>query len=154
FIAFSVAPFPTWGPLLAAAALASLWRDGYTYPSMPTAHEAATDGFFVGTFILLSQVLLLLPAGSWTVPPAIFLRGLPTGMIRSAGWRFSFRIGRPDRGPLRESYLSAWRLTALWLAGAVALSAGNKNMFLTEGHLRDFLIGLSPMPFSLGIRLQ
>jgi hypothetical protein len=146
FIGFSAAPSTSWGWILAAAALISLWRDGHTYPAEPSALAAAKDGFWIGMVLLFAGVLI--------VRPQEVVRAVPVTMSMIALTRFVFRLQRPDRGPIEEDYLSAWQLCILWIVGWGTLSAGYKAMFVEHDIVRDHVLGTLLIPLGLAIRFQ
>jgi len=137
---------------LAVAIPVLIWRDAHKHLK-PSPEDPAMDGFLVGATVLVSQLLLFFPTGSSARDGLLIGTGM--SMVFVSGWRIVFPMNDPAPEPALKPYRRAWRMTLLWLIGAVALIAAGRQILQSNRHLVDFLLGfvpLSVLTISLALR--
>lgn len=148
YISFAVAPVLPSLILIAVALGALLLRDGYIHPAKGSPDEAATDAIVAATFIVAAQVLLGLAAPALALPAGVIVRGTAIGMLAVSTWRMIFRMKSPSMeppGPAVQSYQSAQRMNALWIAATIALIFMNTGASPAQPPVMDFLLGAIPV---------
>lgn len=144
YIAFSAAEPAALAAVLSPAIAALMWRDAYSHPPERSYAESATDVLVMAIFTIVWQTVLLLVAPASALPWPYMATQLSIAMCMVSGWRFVFRMEKPPRQPVVQSYRSAWWTNTLWFIGVGGLVVANTRMIPAAGP-RDVLLILIPV---------
>jgi hypothetical protein len=82
------------------------------------------------------------------------LIGTGMSMVFVAGWRIVFPMTDPLPEPALIPYRRAWRINLLWVVGALALLAADRQL-LGSNNLVDFVMGVVLFPlFAINLSLR
>jgi hypothetical protein len=155
FIAYSAAPIGALTAILAVAIPVLIWRDGHLHDVELTPETAAGNGFAVGMAVLLSQAILFYTAHSLSTAWPGLLMGTGMCMVFVSGWQTVFNSKEPPPEPVLKPYRKAWRMTLLWLTGALSLLAADRQLLGSNSHLADFLMAVPFFPlFMISLALR